>query len=250
MRRLILVLFALVSAGCAPAAVGTIDLLPDAPPLRGRLLVVVAPTLGERPAALPDTVRAAEFVPLGALGARSYRSIAADTLVAALRASGVWTDVQVGPLPAGVEFVYGSYRVAAPLVGRRGTMHVRKTLAGLAAPADAFGPNVDAVLIIADAGTGFKTGSTRFMGVPNPTTGMGMTATQADDTIVTRAALVLWNDATGAIVAGATPGGGAPIRSRLFSSAESRSPRGLAHASREAFIEAAADEMPALGLGD
>ncbi|HEX8384572.1 MAG TPA: hypothetical protein VF576_00220 [Rubricoccaceae bacterium] len=246
----------LLVAGCAPTSLGTIDLRTPPPELQGRrLLVVIAPVPAEGASrALPDTVRATEFVPLGQIGASSYRGVAADTLVAALRASGTWTDVRVGPMPAGVDLVHGSFRVARPVPGQRDPEYRRYTLAAPSAPAGAFGPDVDAVLVIADAGTGFgKARQSIGMAFPVPGTpvaiGVG-TPGQDDDVIATRAALVLWDDATGAIVAHGTPVGSAPIRSRLFSSAESRSPRGLIRESRQAFVEAVAEDMPLLGLGD
>lgn len=256
MPRLLLALCALVLfTGCAPGAVGTIDLRTPSPAIAGRrLLVVVAlPAPGRFPRGFPDTVRATEFAPLAEIGAASYRGIAVDTLVAALRASGRWADVRVGALPAGVELVRGSFRVITPVPHQPDPRYTRVTLASPVAQAGAFGPDVDAVLVVTDAVTGFGKAPVQYgLGPPNPATGgIGtMVTTQGDDSVVTRAALVLWDDATGAIAGYGVPVGAERIRSRLFSSAESRAPRTLARKSREAFIRETAEALPALGLED
>ena len=256
MLRPLLALCALVLvAGCAPAAVGTIDLRTPAPAIAGqRLLVVVAPPApGRFPKGFPDTVKAAEFVPLAEIGAASYRGIAVDTLVAALRASSRWSEVRVGALPAGVDLVRGSFRVITPVPRQLDPRYTRETLAAPVAAPGAFGPDVDAVLLVSEPVTGFGKAPVQYaIGLPNPATGGigALTTTQGDDSVVTRAALVLWDDATGAVAGYGVPAGAERIRGRLFSSAESRAPRTLARKSREAFVEATADAIPALGLGD
>lgn len=242
-------------AGCAPAVVGTIDLRTPPPTIAGqRLLVVVAPQMaGARSKSTPDSVKAAEFVPLAEIGAASYRGIAVDTLVAALRASGRWADVRVGPLPAGVDLVRGTFRVITPVPRQLDPRYSRETLAAPAASPGAFGPDVDAVLVVSDAVTGFGKAPIQYgIGPPNPATGgVGvLTTAQGDDSVVTRAALVLWDDATGAVAGVGVPVGAERIRGRLFSSAESRTPRTLARKSREAFLKEAAEALPALGLPD
>ncbi len=254
-RRLLSLCALLLLAGCAPSAVGTIDLRTPLPAIEGqRLLVVVAPPApGRFPKGFPDTVRAAEFVPLAEIGAASYRGIAVDTLVAALRASGRWADVRVGALPPGVDLVRGSFRIITPVPRQPDPRYSRATLAAPAAAPGAFGPDVDAVLVVADAVTGFGKAPVQYgLGPPNPVTGgIGtLVTTQGDDSVVTRAALVLWDDATATVAGHGVPTGAERIRGRLFSSAESRAPRTLARRSREAFIRETAEALPALGLPD
>lgn len=246
-RRLIALLALAALSGCAPSAVGTLDLRTEPAPIQGRrLLVVVAPP-GLAGVSLPDTVRAAAFVPLDSLGAASYRGIAADTLVAALRASGAWTSVRVGTLPAGVALTSGPFRVLKSIRGLRDPRVHRERLTAPTAAPGAFGPDVDAVLVVSDAGTGFVKGRGTLAST-NPVTGMVTPGVYQDDSIVTRATLVLWDDDAGAVAAYGVPAGAAPIRGRLFSSAESRSAGALARKSREAFVERVAGEVPALGL--
>ena len=249
-RRLLPLWSLLLFAGCAPASVGTIDLRTPPPTIVGRrLLVVVTPANpGARPTSLPNTVRS---TPLAEIGAGSYRSIAVDTLVAALRASGRWSDVRVGTVPAGVELVSGSFRIIAPVPRQLDPSYSRQTLSAPAAPPDAFGPDVDAVLVVADPLTGFgKARPSAGLGLPGAGGMVGVVATEGDDSVVTRASLVLWDDATGAVAGYALPLGAEPIRGRLFSSAESRAPRTLARRSREAFIREVAEALPALGVGE
>ncbi len=254
-RRLLALCALVLFTGCAPAAVGTIDLRTPAPAIAGqRLLVVVAPPApGRFPKGFPDTVKATEFVPLAEIGAASYRGIAVDTLVAALRASGRWADVRVGALPAGVDLVRGSFRIITPVPHQLDPRYTRATLAAPVAAPGAFGPDVDAVLVVSDAVTGFGKAPVQYgIGMPTPATGNigALTTTRGDDSVVTRATLVLWDDAMGAAAGYGVPVGAERIRGRLFSSAESRAPRTLARKSREAFIRETAEALPELGLGD
>lgn len=247
-RRLFALCSLILLAGCAPSAVGTLDLRTPPAIQGGRLLVVVAPAgLGAPSKALADSSLLHQFVPRAAIGASSYQSAAVGALVNALRSSGRWTDVRIGPLPAEAAFVYGSYHVMTPPHGLLQAEHRRETLAGLTGPPDAFGPDVDAVLVVADAGMGLKAGSMQVTPMSgNPTQAGAGGVTRSDDAVVARAALVLWNDAAGAPVAAGTPSGSVSIPGRLLSSDERRSPRGLAWRAVAEFLADIAAELPAL----
>ncbi len=249
----LLVVLVLLS-GCAPAAIGTLDYRTERPSLRGRrLLVLVPPSSPGEGRGRADTVRVREFVPLAAIGKPSYARVPVDTLVAALRASGAWASVAVREGPQAVALTSGSYRIIRTRPGFGDPTYSRATLTVPAAPAaGAFGPDVDAVLIVTDAGLAFGRARLRPSGIPSVgrsgVPGMGATFTQGDDSIIARATLTLWDDEAAAVVGHGVVEGAAPIRSRLFSSAESRSPQGLARESQVAFVEAVAEDVPLLGI--
>ncbi|HEX8298085.1 MAG TPA: hypothetical protein VF594_02915 [Rubricoccaceae bacterium] len=267
----LLVLAAVLLSGCASIpTVGTVDLVdaPETPPGR-TLLVVPLPSLFGQVAApstftmqggtlqrvqgmVPDTLRIREFVPLDSTGAASYTVVPVDVLVGALQRTGSWADVRVGALPAGVTLAEEMYRVRMSQGLNTQPMTVRAALsAPPAGSVDAFGPGVDYVLLVRNAGMGFLPKERlQPMLSAGPGPGMMIPGAAGDDVVVIRADLVLWNDATGTVVSFGQASGEAPIRSRVFSSAEARSPRGLLRESRERFLTAAAEALPPLGLDD
>lgn len=247
MLRIALVALATALTGCASTAtVGAIDLTEDIAVEGRSVLVVATPSaFGEEAGGIagvlapdpPDVEAVAEWVPLDSLGAESYAAYVADVLAEALRERGEWT-VSVASLGA-VEIVEEPYSVRRTSRARTRPMTVRVPLrAPAAGTVDAFGADADLVVLVHDAGVGFAEG------------GWSMGATggrqQDDDSVVMGADLVVWDNRAGTVLTFGRAYGGAPIESRLFSSAEERSPSGLMRVARERFVEAVEREVSGL----
>lgn len=252
MRSLSFLVVFLLLAGCGSVqTVGQFDPLADFEPIRDRSLLIVS--TGEAGASGGGQILNAlstdmgafrieeveEFVPLDSTGAESYPEVAVDAFRDVIREAGVWASVETGTLPEGVPLTEETYRVMRYVVARsRNAFKPSPVRAIAAGTLDAFGPDVDYVLFVHDVRFGLVQGgfvAGEFGGL-----------SKVDDAVSIEGELVLWDDQAGTVVTRGRVQGVAPIRPRMFSAAEDRTPSALLAAARASLLESIEEEVPVL----
>ena len=258
MRASLFVVVVLLLAGCGSVqTVGQFDPLGDFEPIRDRSLLIVSTgeagasggTLSgpyeEDRAIYGEDVGAFQieeieaFVPLDSTGAESYPDVALAAIRDVIREADVWASVETGTLPEGAALTEESYRVMQYVVARSRNAYKPSPVRAIAAgTVDAFGPEVDYVLFVHDVRFGLVRGgfvAGEFGGL-----------TKVDDAVVIEGELVLWDDQAGTVVTRGTVRGSAPIRPRMFSAAEDRTPSALLATARADLLESIEEEIPVL----
>ncbi|MEM1115167.1 MAG: hypothetical protein AAF845_06205 [Bacteroidota bacterium] len=248
-----LLLLAALCSGCATATVGFIDMTEEPEAITGKSLVVVPvsalESTGFRMFAGPglDVDEVRWRIPKDSLGAESYFDYTVDALTEMVEADGMWSSVRLEPPSDSLGLVEETYSVRSQRRSRSRPVTLRtKIVAPAAGTTGAFGPDVDYALLVYDAGFGFAKAGWSMNGASALWAPFGVMTRDGDDAVVMTASLVLWDNQAGSVVTFGDAAGIAYIKSRLFSSAEERSPSGLLRTAVESFEESLSENMPLL----